>query len=82
MARNQIEALLIGPWPFQIKITWHFCVIIFRDKLTLAVLKLRESGDLKYMQKKWWDERSECPAPSSSQVELCSGVLIVVTNQA
>lgn len=31
-----------------------------RDRLTLAVLNLRERGRLQSLKKKWWDERSEC----------------------
>ncbi|XP_052791388.1 glutamate receptor-like isoform X2 [Mya arenaria] len=38
-----------------------------RDTLTLAVLKLRESGDLEEMQKEWWDRRSECPIKETGQ---------------
>ncbi|KAK3099395.1 hypothetical protein FSP39_003765 [Pinctada imbricata] len=44
-----------------------------RDCLTLAVLSLRESGELEKLKKKWWDERSECDAPNnkeSGQAEL------------
>ena len=40
----------------------------FRDKLTLAVLKLRESGDLEDMQKQWWEKMSECPLQDSAGV--------------
>ncbi|KAJ8298372.1 hypothetical protein KUTeg_024903 [Tegillarca granosa] len=32
-----------------------------REKLTLAVLHFRESGELEKLKKKWWDNTSECP---------------------
>lgn len=38
-----------------------------RDQLTLAVLKLRESGDLEELQKEWWERRSECPQRDTNQ---------------
>ncbi|XP_014668419.1 PREDICTED: glutamate receptor 4-like [Priapulus caudatus] len=38
-----------------------------REKLTLAVLKLREMGDLHKLQTKWWDDNSECLGSSSNQ---------------
>ncbi|XP_033743404.1 glutamate receptor-like isoform X2 [Pecten maximus] len=37
-----------------------------RDKLTLAVLHLRESGELQQLKKRWWDDRSECPSPGTA----------------
>ena len=43
-------------------------VMLFRDKLTLAVLRLRESGELEEMQKEWWDKRSQCPIKEGGQV--------------
>ncbi|XP_021379128.1 glutamate receptor-like isoform X2 [Mizuhopecten yessoensis] len=37
-----------------------------RDRLTLAVLHFRESGELQQLKKKWWDDRSECPSPGTA----------------
>ena len=31
-----------------------------RDPLTLAVLQLRENGELDRLKKKWWYENSQC----------------------
>ncbi|XP_022240427.1 glutamate receptor 1-like isoform X1 [Limulus polyphemus] len=44
-----------------------------RDKLNLAVLSLKENGDLARLKNKWWYDRSECSSDSgkdSSQNEL------------
>jgi hypothetical protein len=32
----------------------------FRDSLNLAVLHLKENGDLTKLENKWWYDRSEC----------------------
>ncbi|KAL4230944.1 Glutamate receptor 2 [Mactra antiquata] len=37
-----------------------------RDGLTLAVLKLREGGDLEEMRKNWWERKSECPVKENN----------------
>ena len=34
--------------------------IIYRDSLNLAVLYLKENGDLTKLENKWWFDRSEC----------------------
>ncbi|XP_076352461.1 glutamate receptor 4-like isoform X3 [Tachypleus tridentatus] len=44
-----------------------------RDRLNLAVLSLKENGDLARLKNKWWYDRSECTSDSgkdSSQNEL------------
>ncbi|KAL5011752.1 hypothetical protein ScPMuIL_010303 [Solemya velum] len=38
-----------------------------RDRLTLTVLQLRESGKLANLKKKWWDLRTQCPPQDSGQ---------------
>lgn len=40
-----------------LEIPYHF---YFRDPLTLAVLQLRENGELDRLKKKWWYENSQC----------------------
>lgn len=40
-----------------LEIRYHF---YFRDPLTLAVLQLRENGELDRLKKKWWYENSQC----------------------
>lgn len=37
---------------------------ILKDSLTLAVLALRESGELAQIKKKWFDDMSQCPPES------------------
>ncbi|XP_062608230.1 glutamate receptor-like [Saccostrea cucullata] len=44
-----------------------------RDPLTLAVLQLRENGELDRLKKKWWYEKSQCDQDTekdASQAEL------------
>ncbi|NP_001191610.1 glutamate receptor 1 precursor [Aplysia californica] len=38
-----------------------------RDKLTLAILQLREDGVLDELKKTWWVEKSQCPLESSAK---------------
>ncbi len=40
----------------------------FRDFITLAVLKLRESGDLTKMENRWWYDLGECDKDSSKKM--------------
>ncbi|RWS08569.1 glutamate receptor-like protein, partial [Dinothrombium tinctorium] len=47
--------------------------VIFRVDLNLAVLHLKENGDLTKLENKWWYDRSECKtkdSKESSQSEL------------
>lgn len=39
-----------------------------RDKLTLAVLKLREDGELDKLQKFWWVEKGQCTPQDKNTV--------------
>lgn len=36
------------------------CAYVCRDRITLAVLELLESGELAKLQTKWWLEMGEC----------------------
>ena len=40
----------------------------FREDINLAVLQLRESGDLQKLQKKWWFDKGECNAEAEGKV--------------
>jgi ionotropic glutamate receptor len=55
----------------------HLCVLAlahFRDPINLAVLHLKESGELAKLQHKWWYEKTECKNdkdnPSATRNEL------------
>jgi len=37
-------------------------VVVFSHKVNLAVLHLREHGQLATLQKKWWQDKGECPS--------------------
>lgn len=39
--------------------SWKICV--FRDAVNLAVLSLKEDGELTKLKNKWWYDRTECP---------------------
>lgn len=43
-------------------------MIHYRDKIGLAVLLLRESGDLQKLHKKWWYDKGECAPEGDSKV--------------
>ena len=38
-----------------------------RDRITLAVLELREKGDLQKLHKKWWYGKGECGTEKSGK---------------
>lgn len=37
-----------------------------RDRVTLAVLELRENGELQKLEKKWWYDKGECGKETQS----------------
>jgi len=39
-----------------------FGVVVYSQKVGLAVLHLRENGQLATLQKKWWQDKGECVA--------------------
>lgn len=43
-------------------------VAIFRDSVGLAVLLLREDGDLQKLHKKWWYDKGECAPEGDGKV--------------
>jgi hypothetical protein len=39
----------------------YFCaVVIFRNEINLALLQMKESGELEDLERKWFKERNEC----------------------
>jgi len=40
----------------------------FRDFIGLAVLELRESGDLQKLHKRWWYDKGECAPENDGKV--------------
>jgi len=48
------------------------CVYVFagydRVGIGLAVLRLRESGDLQKLHKKWWYDKGECAPENDGKV--------------
>ena len=51
-------------WTKIIPFTLKF--LVYRDRVTLAVLELRENGELQKLEKKWWYDRGECNDGTSS----------------
>ncbi len=47
----------------------HFCKH-FRDRVTLAVLELREVGELQKLEKKWWYDLGECGKKETKKVQV------------
>jgi hypothetical protein len=43
-----------------------------RDSVGLAVLLLREAGDLQKLHKKWWYDKGECAPEGDSKVRRMS----------
>jgi hypothetical protein len=33
----------------------------FTNNISIAVLKMQETGQLEDLKRKWWDERNKCP---------------------
>jgi len=44
--------------------------LYYREALTLAVLRLRESGTLEELKKDWWERKTECPQDEEGAVSL------------
>ncbi len=42
-------------------------IILRRDRITLAVLELREIGELQKLEKKWWYDLGECGEKGESK---------------
>ena len=64
---------------YQLKTTAHFLSFsiflflfrdLFRNKINLAVLRLREEGTLKSLHNKWWYDKGECVA-DGGKVTCC-----------
>jgi len=41
---------------------------VHRVRVSLAVLQLRESGDLQKLHKKWWYDKGECAPENDGKV--------------
>ena len=46
------------------------CMYVCRESIGIAVLKLREDGELQKLHKKWWYDKGECGQDSDSKVTL------------
>src|SRR6218665_2991186 len=46
------------------------CRCICRDGIGLAVLQLRETGELQKLQKKWWFDKGECNPEADGKVRF------------
>ena len=53
-----------------------FCICGFRHQVTMAVLELRENGDLTKLETKWWIKKGECGPPKGQGKASC--VLIII----
>jgi len=42
--------------------------VCYRVPVSLAVLELREDGDLQKLQKKWWYDKGECAPENEGKV--------------
>jgi len=45
--------------------TLHVCVCVCRDRITLAVLELRENEDLAKLERTWWIDKGQCGSGST-----------------
>ena len=45
---------------------------VFREAVSLAVLQLRESGELQKLHKKWWYDKGECGGEGEGKVSRVS----------
>lgn len=45
-----------------------------REKITFAVLKLREDGDLQKLRTRWWYDSSECKNVEKTKVQTILGL--------
>ncbi|XP_029201413.2 glutamate receptor 2-like isoform X1 [Acropora millepora] len=58
----------------------------FTNRITVAILKLREKNFIEKTRRSWWDDRSQCPKPSQSKtgntqsldVNNLAGVFIIL----
>ncbi|KAJ7387558.1 hypothetical protein OS493_000889 [Desmophyllum pertusum] len=58
----------------------------YTNKITVAILKLREKNFIEKTRRRWWDDRSQCPKPSQSKtgntqsldVNNLAGVFIIL----
>ena len=53
--------------------------MLCRDKITLAVLELKEAGKLQKLENKWWLDKGQCGNETTS-TKVSSNWLIVVGN--
>ena len=44
---------------------YRIVFIYFREKLTLAILKLKEKAVINRLRDIWWNDRSECEVSTS-----------------
>ncbi len=51
-----------------------YSLILFREPISLAVLQLREDGELQKLHKKWWYDKGECGSEGESKVRSINGV--------
>ena len=52
-----------------------------REKVSLAVLQLRESGELQKLKKKWWFDKGECNADAEGKVSGTMGTQYMVARE-
>ena len=44
-------------------------MVVCREAISLAVLQLREGGELQKLHKKWWYDKGECGHDADSKVK-------------
>jgi len=56
-----------------------FGVVVYSQKVGLAVLHLRENGQLATLQKKWWQDKGECVADDQKVLYTIGPLLLELT---